>query len=73
MLPNATDLGTCQSRSAKQNARWNDTKARRDREFTGLVALNLIIIFVGGSFVAFGLPEQKRLDRVNQEQLHASR
>ena len=60
-------LGTFQARSREMDARFNASKARRDRQFNAIVALHLVVIFTAASFLAFGLPEQQRLDRINQE------
>ncbi len=69
MLPNPTDLGTFQSRAADINRRALAAKHRRDQQFTALIALHMAVALIAGSFLAFGLPEQQRLDRINQEQI----
>lgn len=42
-------------------------KAKRDREFMELLTLNLAVAVAAAAFLFLGLPEQQRLDRVNQE------
>lgn len=64
-----TDLGTFQSRAAYINRRHMAAKQKRDREFFALVALNMAVALIAGSSLAFGLPEQQRIDKANQEQI----
>lgn len=70
-LPNATDLGIIESAASKRARELTElslaTLAKRDREFHLIVALHLVVICAAASFLALGLPEQQRLDRINQE------
>lgn len=77
-LPNATDLGEFEgvkktlARAQEQNERMEAERIRLIGAINHAVSL-LCILIVGASLALVGLPEQQRIDRANQEQIHASR
>ncbi|MFB9952082.1 hypothetical protein ACFFP0_24805 [Rhizobium puerariae] len=54
-------------RAREINARMEAKRAEAINLINQAVALILVLCTVGFSAIAFGIPEQQRLDRINQE------
>lgn len=68
MTRNATDLGTFTARAADINRRMMASKQRRDRHFTALITVHLLII-TATVFTALSHADKHyaRQEKINQE------